>query len=464
MVEGSILLVNHDPSQLRAWKTRLTDCGVPCLHTRDPFAALQLMHLNRVSGIICRFDLPILAGEELSRRVARANPEIVVRVLPPPAGDEAGGAGWKHGELTFREAPFIQAAGVILLGSGMLLSREDGFRRFLSASERYAEIVGQSGPLREVLALMDKVKDQEVTVLIRGESGTGKELVARALHRRGSRAQKPFVSVNSAALSETLLESELFGHEKGAYTGADSRVVGRFEQAAGGCLFLDEIGDMSLKTQSKILRLLEGQEFERLGGREKIRVDVRVLAATNRDLEEGVRSNAFREDLYYRIGAFPIFLPPLRDRIEDIPLLAGAILSDYNRASSAPITGMTVRAVERLLRHDWPGNVRELENTMRRAAIMAGGGMITEREISLISQEAASAPPAVPPPAPESASAESAGIVPLKQVEAEAIRRALSATGMNISSAARGLGISRATLYNKIREYGLKAEDPDVHM
>jgi len=430
---------------------RLKDWEIPSLHTRDPFAALQMLHLEKVVGIICRRDLPLLSGEELCRRAARGKPSLIVKTLSPPSGGEFGGGEWEHGKFTFREADFIGAVGSILLASGMLLNR-DRFSDFLSASPRYPEILGQSGAIREVFALMDKVKDQEVTILIRGESGTGKELVAEAVHRCGSRAGRQFISVNCAAIPETLLESELFGHEKGAFTGADTRVVGRFEQANGGCLFLDEIGDMSFKTQAKILRLLEGHEFERVGGREKIRVDVRIIAATNRDLEEAVRENNFREDLYYRIGAFPIFLPPLRARPEDIPLLAAGMLSAFNQGAAEPITGMTPRAIERLSSQSWPGNVRQLENTIHRAAILTGGGMIGERQLSL---EEDISPGEEPAGGKIEAGQELPRIRSLSEVEREAIASALRIAGGNISQAARGLGIARATLYKKIREYNL---------
>jgi len=459
-VEGSLLLVNHNLPQLEGWKIRLRDWGVSFKHTRDSFAALQMLHVEKIVGIVCREDLPILSGRELSQRAKREDPGMVVQVLQPPAGG-IGEESWKHGEISFREGGFIRAVGTILLASGMLLDK-DRFGRLLAASKRYPEIIGQSPAIREVFALMDKVKDQDVTVLIRGESGTGKELVAAAIHRCGCRAGRQFVSVNCAAIPETLLESELFGHEKGAYTGADSRVMGRVEQADGGCLFLEEIGDMSFKTQAKILRLLEGHEFERLGGREKIRVDVRILAATNRDLEEAVREDLFREDLYYRIGAFPIFLPPLRSRLEDIPLLVAGILEKFNRNSKKPVTAMTPRGLSNLYAYDWPGNVRQLENTVRRAAIMTGGGVITERDISITTGE-------VPPVESmetievndeKTEEASTAGIRSLRDVEMEAIAQALKATDGNISRSARELGISRATLYKKIKNYGLKGEKP----
>ncbi len=416
--------------------------------------------------MICREDLPIMSGPELARRAQRSHPRLAVRVMGRPRGGELSDVDYHHGAVSFLEADFLTAAGRVLLASGMLLTEGCG-EKLLSFSSDYPEIVGQSGGIREVFDLIDKVRDRDVTVLIRGESGTGKELVARAIHRTGIRAGKPFISVNCAALPESLLESELFGHEKGAYTGADSRVVGRFEQADGGCLFLDEIGDMSFETQAKILRLLEGHEFERLGGRTPIRVDVRVLAATNRDLETAVREHQFREDLYYRIGTFPIFIPPLRSRREDIPLLIGAVLRNFNRSTEKTVSAVSEKALARLIAYDWPGNIRQLENLVRRAAILAGGGVITEVGVDT-GEEVPGGSRAGPKPDSDPAAAGFAAeegeppaprperIRSLAEAEREAVIEALRIADNNISRAARGLGISRATLYKKIKEYGVR--------
>ena len=411
----------------------LREWGVPFKKTEEPLTALQILELQQMAGVVARDDLPYFPGEK-----------IVGRIKTISSGTRIVLVNEKEGSVTEN---FQALIGALLLTSGALL--EDGeYYSFLHARDDFPEIIGRSPAIREIFSIIDKVKDREVTVLIQGESGTGKELVAQAIYNNSRRSGRSFVSVNCAALPETLLESELFGHEKGAFTGADSRVIGRFEQADRGCLFLDEIGDMSPATQAKVLRALEGHEFERVGGREIIKVDVRVLAATNRDLRKKIAEGTFREDLYYRIGAFPVFLPPLRERLEDLPLLAAHIIRNLNRSTRHKINRITERAMERLRGYSWPGNIRQLENVIKRAAILSGHGAIELSQIIL--EEGKPSSPAPPP-----AVGESREIRSLAEVERAAIEEALEVAEMNISRAARGLGISRVTLYKKARQYGI---------
>ena len=301
--------------------------------------------------------------------------------------------------------------------------------------------------MRELVEMVETVAPTEATVLVSGESGTGKELVARAIQAASTRRDKPFVTINCAALAENLLESELFGHEKGAFTGADRRREGRFVQAHGGTLFLDEIGEMPLSLQAKLLRVLQQGEVQRVGCDETIKVDVRVIAATNRVLADEVAAGRFREDLFYRLNVIGLEVPPLRARREDIPLLASTFLERHAAANRKTIKGFTPQAMDAMLRYGWPGNVRELENAVERAVILSGGEYIAERALPLAVQNA---------PVPDADGEELAlGSMSLEDVERKAIEATLRETEDNKSEAARRLGITRATLHSKLKKYGL---------
>ena len=300
------------------------------------------------------------------------------------------------------------------------------------------------------------VAPTEATVLITGESGTGKELVARALHAQSLRKDEPLVTVNCAALAETLLESELFGHEKGAFTGADKRREGRFKQADRGTLFLDEIGEMPIGVQAKLLRALQQGEIQRVGSDKSEHVDVRVIAATNRDLRKEVEERRFREDLYFRLNVISLEVPPLRQRKEDIPLLAAHFLSHYAERNHKNVKGFSAQCMDMLLHYDWPGNVRELQNAVERAVILCTGEYVTGPELPVnIAKLAAEAMPKS-----TEVSSSLAGL-PLEEVERRAIEETLRETGDNKSAAARKLGITRATLHKKLRKYGSDKGDAE---
>jgi len=309
-------------------------------------------------------------------------------------------------------------------------------------------IVGVSPSWKETLRAVGRVASSETTVLITGESGTGKEVISSLIHQGSSRAGRPFVAINCAALPEQLLESELFGHEKGAFTGAVAAKIGRIEQAAGGTLFLDEIAEMSPMVQAKFLRVLEEREFQRLGGTRTLRADVRVIAATNRDLAAGIARQAFREDLYYRLNVFQIHIPPLRDRPEDILPLAEAFLEDLGRTMGRPAAGISRDARERLLAYPWPGNVRELRNAIERAILLCDGGLITGEHLPTPFQKAGPAFPPDPATFP-------AGGVDLQAMDRALVEKALRHSGGNKTRAARLLGLSRAQLYSRIEKYRL---------
>jgi transcriptional regulator with PAS, ATPase and Fis domain len=341
---------------------------------------------------------------------------------------------------------------------GRLRAENRMLQRELHSKYGFENIVGNSGVLRSVLDVVAKVADTDSTVLITGESGTGKELIARAIHYRGSRKDGPFITVNCAAIPENLLESELFGHERGSFSGAVAQRIGKFEQANGGTIFLDEIGEMDLALQAKILRVLQQREVERVGGRGNIPVNVRVLAATNLDLTELIKEGRFREDLYYRIAAFPIEVPALRDRRDDIPLLTHHFLEHSAADCNKKLDGFSDRAMEALMAYDWPGNIRELENIIARAALLATTSQVTYDDLPSLQQGLTSGPP------PKASAMESIvdllpkeDILPLEVIEERIIRHSLQLTGGNVTIAANRLKLSRATLYRKLKMYGIDA-------
>ena len=314
----------------------------------------------------------------------------------------------------------------------------------LETTYSFASLVGSGRGMQRVYALMKRAMESDITVLIRGESGTGKELVAKSLHFNSPRKSGPFLVVNCAAVPEALIESELFGHEEGAFTGATRRRIGTFERAAGGTILLDEVGDMQVPLQGKLLRVLQEREIQRVGGAADIPVDVRVVAATNKDLEEAMRAGAFREDLYYRLAAFPIMVPPLRERREDIPLLARHLLRKHADQAQKPISGISTAALRLLLQYAWPGNVRELENVIERAVLMETTDVL----------QADSLPWHLWPGSV--ADGEEPAVLPLEEVERRALKHALACT-VSVTEAARELGINRATMYRKLKRYHLAA-------
>ena len=305
--------------------------------------------------------------------------------------------------------------------------------------------------MKQLLEMMSMIAPSEATVLITGDSGTGKELIARSLHFNSPRKDQSLVVVNCAAITETLLESELFGHEKGSFTGADKRREGRFMQADQGSIFLDEIGEMSSTMQAKLLRVLQEKEIQRVGGEETLKVDVRIIAATNRNLEKDVVEGRFREDLFYRLNVMPLNVPPLKERREDIPLLAQHFLKKFADKNRKTIKGLVPLAMDMLINYDWPGNVRELENAIERAVILATGEHITEAQLPLYITELYGDLEMRPPVAPQILD----GSHSVVDLEKEAILAALKASNGNKAEAARQLGITRKTLHNKLKNYGL---------
>jgi transcriptional regulator with GAF, ATPase, and Fis domain len=352
-----------------------------------------------------------------------------------------------HQELAEEERRIALAEERALL----LEQRVDQLARELDRFSAHRAI-GQSAAWKRALGDATQVAATDTTVLVTGESGTGKEVIARYIHRGSRRAKGPFVALNCAALPEQLLESELFGHERGAFTGATDARPGKIEQASGGVLFLDEVGEMSPAVQAKFLRVLQEREFQRVGGSRTLKADVRIVAATNREPRAAIASGAFREDLYYRLGVFEIHLPPLRERPEDIPVLAEAFLDEVGHSIGRPAAGISEAAREQLVAHAWPGNVRELRNAIERAVILCRGGLITGEHLPITVARPVAERVAIAAPAAGAFPAEG---VALGDVEKELLQKAMAKAGNNKSRAAALLGVSRGQLYSLLRRHGL---------
>ena len=400
------------------------------------------------------------SGMDVLKGAKRLRPETVVVMITAHGSEKIAVEAMKNGAEDYVPKPFDNDEIRLVVQRALERTRLQRENRLLleQVQKQYGfeNLIGTGPAMQRVFATLQKVAETDLTVLVRGESGTGKELVAQALHNLSPRRQRPFVAVNCAAISRELVESELFGHEKGAFTGADARRQGRFEAADGGSILLDEIGDMPAETQAKVLRVLQERSFERVGGSKPIDVDVRVIAATHRNLEDEVRKQRFREDLYYRLKVVTIELPPLRERAEDIPALAQRFLERVTARLGLEKRQLGDAALARLVRHRWPGNVRELANVIEQAAVLAPGSVIEEADLQLGGAgEAATG-------APADLAGLSFGDAKKRAVdrfERGYLLEALRKSGGNISRAAEAVGMVRQSLQQKIRELGLRDED-----
>jgi DNA-binding NtrC family response regulator len=385
-------------------------------------------------------------GIETMLEIRRIRPEASVIIITAYATVDTAITAMKEGAQEYIVKPCNPAEISLLVGRIIKvknLQRENLIlRKKLNKRYHYRDIVSKNAKMSELLELVSQVANLRSTVLIRGESGTGKELIARAIHFSGDRASKPFVAVSCAALAETLLESELFGYEKGAFTGANAQRKGKFEQADGGTIFLDEIGDIPPKLQADLLRALQERSFYRLGGAEEIHVDARVIAATHRDLRQAVQDGEFREDLYYRLNVIEIRIPPLRERRDDIPLLTEHFVERLAHELNKNVTGLSAPALRLLMDYDWPGNVRELENAIERAMVTSKDRCLSEDDFRFLQANMDARRSWAPPPN-----------LTLQDLEKEAIAAAIRRTGGNIKEAATALGIDRSTLYDKIKKF-----------
>jgi DNA-binding NtrC family response regulator len=408
--------------------------------------ALLKLPCQRWDLALLDIKMPGMDGLELHRKIREVDPEIIVIIMTGYASVDTAVQALKDGAYDYIMKPFDpdDLARLVAKALEHRRTRDENLRLRETLQETQAvEMVGQSPPMQRVLESIRTVAPNDTTVLIHGESGTGKELVARAIHNLSPRRFMPMVTIHCGALTETLLESELFGHEKGAFTGAQYRKKGKFEVAEGGTVFLDEISDISLKTQTDLLRVLQEKEITRVGGNQTIKVDFRAIAATNKDLPTLVKEGTFRPDLYYRLDVFGITLPPLRERKEDIPLLVDHFLLKYSRAMNKRFTGISRASLDVLMNYPWPGNVRELENAIERAMVI---GREPEIQASDFPLQVAT------PTAPE-------GSLALEDVERGHIQHVLEVCDWNQTRAAKALGIDRVTLYNKIKKYGFRKAD-----
>jgi two-component system response regulator HydG len=448
-----ILIVDDDPNHLKTLQTIIRSWGYQVSAVDDGARAVTSVKERPFALILMDVRMAEMSGIEALRQIKAYNPSIPILIMTAYSSVDSAVEALKAGAYDYLTKPLDFEVLKIGLARALehagLKTENAALKSELSADYEMEHIIGKSRPMKDLVDMLAMVAPSEATVLITGASGTGKELIAKSIHHNSGRKDKPLVVVNCAALTETLLESELFGHEKGAYTGADKRREGRFMQADKGTIFLDEIGETSAAMQAKLLRVIQEREIQRVGGEETLDVDVRILAATNRNLEEEVRSGRFREDLFYRLNVVTLRIPPLCERQEDIPLLAQHFMERYARKNRKPVKGISPLAMDMLLKYAWPGNVRELENTIERAVILLPGEHITEKELppTITKTYADSCPQ--PTPSPVAANR------PLEEIEKEAILATLEDSGGNKSETARRLGINRKTLHKKLKDYGI---------
>ncbi|HKA91183.1 MAG TPA: sigma-54 dependent transcriptional regulator [Haliangiales bacterium] len=443
---GRILIVDDEANARTALAELLRDDGYTVETAADGFKALPKLDDFAPDLVLTDLKMPGLDGIGLMRKARERDPECVAIVMTAFGAVETAVAAMRDGAADYLTKPInVDELSLVVeraLERRRLRAEAGQLRERLAERGRLPNIVGSSPIMREVFETVLQVAPSRASVLITGESGTGKELIAAAIHEHSPRAGRPFVRLHCAALAETLLESELFGHERGSFTGAVARRDGRFQQADGGTLFLDEIGEISPGVQVKLLRFLQQHEFERVGGNQTLKVDVRIVAATNRDLLQRVKDGLFREDLYYRLNVVTIEMPPLRARPTDIPLLAMTFLKRFARDNQKTIVGFTDDALDRLTKHAWPGNVRELENAIERAVVVARGDVIGPADLA--PTIAAATRPAGMPVVPGAT---------LADIERHAILTTLEHTGGSTSRAAEILGISPRKIQYKLQEY-----------
>jgi DNA-binding NtrC family response regulator len=467
---ATILCVDDEPATGVVLEHHLTKIGHRPLLAASVEEALKTVARTPIDLIIADYRMPKATGLDLLSVLEKEGYQVPVIIMTGYSSIEHAVISIKSGAIDYLTKPIrpetLEIAVTQALEVVRLRRENEQFRREINRFRSTRALVGESPQFRRVMETIATVAPTKATVLLEGESGTGKELFARAVHDQSPRHDGPFISINCAAMPEGLVESALFGHEKGAFTGATMRTAGAFERAHGGTLLMDEISEMRLDLQSKLLRVIQEHEFERVGGHQPIRVDVRLIATTNRDLKAEADAGRFRTDLFYRLNVVPIKTPPLRERIEDIPVLVQHFARRAAEEIGVTVSGVASETIDLLLRHSWPGNVRELANAVERAVILSRGGMLRPEVFQGILEAVSVRPVALPPigvmdparaaaagvigSAPAAASAAGPDAFNLDELERQAIQRALVATGGNRTRAAKLLGISERTLRNKL--------------
>jgi two-component system nitrogen regulation response regulator NtrX len=446
----TILAVDDESTILQSLSGILSDEGFEVLTASNGYEALKIIEAESPDLVLLDIWMPGIDGIETLQEIKRTNPFLQVIIISGHGTIETAVKATKLGAHDFIEKPLSIEKVVVTINNALHFRQLEEENRFLRKKtlEKHS-ITGNSPTIRALKKQIAVAAPTNAWILITGENGTGKELVARTVHQMSHRADKPLIDVNCAAIPDELIESELFGHEKGAFTGATTKKRGKFEIANGGTIFLDEIGDMSLKTQAKILRILQEQKFERVGGTRTLTVDVRVLAASNKDLEEEIEKGTFRDDLYYRLNVIPIEVPPLRNRTDDIPLLVETFLKGFHKEGCGDLRTMTPEAIKHLQEYPWPGNVRELKNLVERMAIMTESAVIDAADIPHSYKRKG---PVVPDDGMLGADSLKEA---KKQFEMAYIMRKLSENENNISQTADSIGIERSHLHKKIKSFGL---------
>lgn len=451
----TILIIDDEKNIREGLGTALELEGYGVKLAENGEVGLKLIEKGDIDLVITDLRMPGISGEEVIAKVAGESPGVPVIVLTGHGSIDSAVTAMRNGAYDFLTKP-LNLDRLILIVKRALAGRELEIRHStlkeeLDAKTSFESIIGKSAEMLRIFEVVRKAANSKASVLITGESGTGKELIANALHNLSNRRDKPFVKVHCAALSESLLESELFGHEKGAFTGAVARKRGRFELANTGSIFLDEIGEIDQNVQIKILRVLQDRRFERVGGEETLEVDVRIIAATNRDLLQEIAEHRFREDLFYRLNVVHIQVPPLRERKDDIPLLVASFLEEFAKENNKKITGIDARARSALYKYNWPGNIRQLRNCIESAIVMCSGSEITLEDL----------PPSVSGASDTDMISIPVGIT-LAEAEKILIQQNLAVNKGNKSKTADILGIGRKTLHRKIDEYNLEVGDTEA--
>ncbi|MCF6246194.1 MAG: sigma-54 dependent transcriptional regulator [Desulfobacula sp.] len=449
-----ILVVDDDLSHLKTLKTIIASWGHKVTDTDDGAKAVLLVKERPYDLILMDIRMAQMSGIEALTQIKLYNPAIPIIIMTAYSSVDTAVKALKAGAYDYLTKPLdFEVVKITLeraLEHNSLRTENKNLQDKLSTQFELKNIIGKSSAMKVLFDMLIMIAPSEATVLITGESGTGKELIAKSIHHNSNRSDHPLIVVNCAALADTLLESELFGHEKGAFTGAIKRREGLFMQAHKGTIFLDEIGETSPTMQAKLLRIIQERELQRVGGDETLSVDVRILAATNRNLEKEVGKSNFREDLYYRLNVVALNVPSLRNRQEDIPLLSQYFLKKYAEKNRRDVKGISPLAMDILIKHKWPGNVRELENTIERAVVLLADDHITEKDLpSNITEPYIDKNDWVEKPMPVTANR------PLEEIEKEAILATLEATGGNKSETARRLKINRKTLHRKLKDYSI---------